>query len=124
MLNAEAVRYGLEPIPDFTPVIDPLIIDGRIDKYRKGRRTLTATAEVYGVSLEGAHDAEADAVATGGVCWAVLDRLPNQDWTPATLHEHQRVWAEERAAGFQEYLRRTKDPTAVIDGGWPVRSEK
>ena len=36
------------------------------------------------------------------------------------LHNAQVVWAREQAADFQAYLRRAKDPAAVIEGDWPV----
>ena len=120
MLNAEARRYGLEPIADFGPVLDPYVIDKAIDKYRKGKRTLIVTSEFYGVTLEGAHDAEADAVATGRVCWAVLAKA--EELELQALHARQVVWAAEQAASLQSYLRRSKDDDKiVIDGTWPVR---
>ncbi|WP_308287443.1 exonuclease domain-containing protein [Cryobacterium sp. 1639] len=120
MLNAEARRYGLEPIEDFGPVLDPYVIDKAIDRYRKGKRTLVATAEYYGVLLEGAHDAEADAVATGRVCWALLAKTDVTDLH--TLHDHQVDWAREQAESFQAYLRKSKgDDLIVIDGAWPIR---
>lgn len=121
MLNAEARRYNLEPIDDFGPVIDPLVIDKAVDKYRRGKRTLVATSEYYGVVLEGAHDAEADATATGRVAWAVLARVDEQ-MELGDLHNRQVAWAAEQASSFQSYLRRTSDPDAVIDGSWPIKS--
>jgi DNA polymerase-3 subunit epsilon len=84
MLNAEARRYGLEPIEDFGPVLDPYVIDKAIDRYRKGKRTLVVTAEYYGVPLEDAHDAQADAVATGRVAWALLAGPRRPTFTPCT----------------------------------------
>jgi len=120
MLNAEARRYGLEPIADFGAVLDPYVIDKAIDRFRKGKRTLIATSEFYGVPLEGAHDAEADAVATGRVCWAVLAKAEERELP--SLHAQQVIWAAEQAASLQSYLRRSQeDDEIVIDGTWPVR---
>jgi len=62
LLNRECLRYGIEPLADPVPIIDPLVIDRAMDRYRKGKRTLEAAAEYYGVELMDAHDAEADAV--------------------------------------------------------------
>ncbi|WP_240694885.1 exonuclease domain-containing protein [Cryobacterium sp. SO1] len=120
MLNSEARRYGLAPIEDFGPVLDPYVIDKAIDRYRRGKRTLVATAEYYGVLLEGAHDAEADAVATGRVAWALLAKTEETDLH--SLHDRQVGWALEQAQSFQAYLRKSKgDDLIVIDGAWPIR---
>jgi DNA polymerase III subunit epsilon len=56
-------------------VIDTLVLDKWVDPYRKGRRTLDATAAHYGVPIRGdAHTAEADALAAGRVAWAIAKR--------------------------------------------------
>ena len=52
MLDREARRHGIAPLTERGHellVIDPLIIDKQLDKYRKGKRTLTAVCEVYNV---------------------------------------------------------------------------
>ena len=64
LLDAECRRYGLDTI-DARPVIDPMVIDRRVDRFRRGKRTLTVATEVYGVELLDAHDASADAIAAG-----------------------------------------------------------
>ena len=51
VLEREAERYGLTPLPGPGPVIDPLVIDKAVDQYRRGKRTLTAAAAHYGVAL-------------------------------------------------------------------------
>ena len=61
LLDRECRRYGLEPITDPSPVIDPLVLDKAVDRFRKGKRTLEITTGVYGVALDDAHDAGADA---------------------------------------------------------------
>ena len=71
LLEREAIRYGLTPLPGPGPVIDPLVIDKAVDRYRRGKRTLTAAAEHYGVALPNAHYAVADAVAAGRVSQAI-----------------------------------------------------
>jgi DNA polymerase III epsilon subunit-like protein len=117
LLDREARRYGIQP---FTPgvVVDPLIIDKQVDKYRKGRRNLTATTAHYGIALEGAHDAEADATATGLLACTVMQKVP-QELTLEELHSLQTAWARGQAEGLQEYFRRT-DPEAIVEGEWPL----
>ena len=119
MLDREAARYGLPPLPA-GPVIDPLVIDKQVDRYRKGRRTLTALCEHYEVPLGAAHTSEADAIAACRVAWRIgtrYDRLAGM--TLAELHDAQVGWAAEQAAGLQEYLRKT-DPAAYCAPEWPL----
>lgn len=116
MLHYEALRYGLAPFVP-TIVLDPFIWDKANDKYRKGKRTLTAVCQVYGIETPNAHDAEADCVAAGKLTYAMLDELG----LPAgELHHRSVQWAAEQGASLQAYFRRT-DPNAVVDGRWPLR---
>jgi DNA polymerase-3 subunit epsilon len=122
LLNRECVRHGIEPLDNPAPIIDPLVIDRALDRYRKGKRTLEVAAEFYGVDLMDAHDAEADAVAAGRVAQAICRRYTEQLGADLVeLHSRQRAWAAESAQGFQEYMRRVKDPDFVADGAWPER---
>ncbi|MET0726057.1 MAG: NAD(P)H-binding protein [Leifsonia sp.] len=122
VLNREAVRYGIPPLVAPSPVIDPLIIDKAVDTYRKGKRTLTAAAEHYGVVLDNAHDAGADAIAAGHVAQAIARRYPHAlALTAAELHDRQVDWCQAQAESFQSYMRRTNDPEFTTSGVWPVR---
>jgi len=123
LLRAEAERHGLPWPGNIAPVIDPLILDKQLDRYRKGKRTLEVVAQHYGVELGTAHDAGEDAIATGRVAQELARRhasaLPSE---LAELHAAQIGWAAAQAANFQEYMRRVRDPAFVADGDWPVRS--
>jgi DNA polymerase-3 subunit epsilon len=122
LLNRECLRYGIEPLGEPTPVIDPLVIDRAMDRYRKGKRTLEAAAEFYGIELMDAHDAEADAVAAGRVAQAIARKYSDTLGDDVVLvHTNQVAWAADSATSFQEYMRRTKDPTFVAEGAWPER---
>ncbi|CAL9636173.1 MULTISPECIES: 3'-5' exonuclease [Streptomyces] len=105
-------------------VLDPRVLDKHLDRYRKGRRTLTDLCAHYGVELEGAHDAAADAQAALEVVRAVgrrfqarLERL-----SPAELHTLQAVWHAGQARGLQAWfaLNGTEEP---VDPAWPVRPD-
>lgn len=102
-------------------VADPLVIDRAADKYRAGKRTLTAMAAHYRVPLDNAHEAEADATAAGRVFYAVLQKYRSSlPASSAGLHYAQEHWAREQAASLQAHLRRTGKPDAVVDGRWPL----
>ncbi|WP_125609713.1 3'-5' exonuclease [Specibacter cremeus] len=115
----EAARHGAStPAP--APVIDPYICSKRVDRYRKGSRTLAALCEEYGVALDAAHTASADALAALRLADRLAERFGELRGSATDLHAAQIGWAREQAANFQEYLRRVKDPAAVIEGDWPV----
>jgi len=123
LLHHEAVRHGVTPLHEPVPIIDPLVLDRAVDKYRKGKRTLEAAALVYGVSLTDAHDAGADAVAAGRIAQALAGRYGAQLAIEGRdLHALQVDWCAEQSASFQDYMRRTKDPSFTSSGSWPQRT--
>ncbi|MBC2877521.1 MULTISPECIES: 3'-5' exonuclease [Streptomyces] len=124
LLAAELRRYGLPPLlPEgLGPVVDPLTIDRAVDRYRKGRRTLGAVCAEYGVVLDAAHEAGADALAAVRVARAIAERHPGiGEADLADLHRSQVRWYGEWAAGYQAWLRRQGQEGAVVDGRWPLR---
>ncbi|WP_307821438.1 exonuclease domain-containing protein [Subtercola lobariae] len=121
LLDREARRYGIIPLREPLPVVDPLVIDKALDRYRKGKRTLEAAALHYEVELLDAHDAGADAIAAGRVAQSLARRYEAElDITQHQLHHAQVAWAREQAASFEDYMRRTKDPTFTARAGWPI----
>ncbi|MFG1667137.1 3'-5' exonuclease [Streptomyces sp. Y7] len=128
LLSAELRRYGLPSLRDRlggrepAPVIDPYTIDRWADRYRRGKRNLEAVCREYGVVLDSAHDASADALAAARLACAIAVRHPKiAGLGPAELHGRQIEWYAEWAADFQNFLRRKGDVTAVVDGTWPLR---
>jgi DNA polymerase-3 subunit epsilon len=123
LLDRETRRYGLPPLSVPEAVIDPLVIDKALDRYRKGKRTLEAAAAFYGVSLDDAHDAGSDAIAAGRVAQAQVARFADDLGIEiADLHGRQRSWCAAQAASFQDYMRsRRGEPDFVAPSEWPVR---
>lgn len=118
VMAAECARHGLPQLTRF-PVLDPYVINKQVERYRKGKRTLSALCEQYGVVLEDAHTSAADALAAIQLLDAMAVRFPELNKPAAALHRSQIDWSLEQAADFQAYLRRTK-PAAVVEGEWPV----
>src|SRR5690606_10780775 len=56
------------------PVVDVHVIDKALDRYRKGSRKLTALCGHYGVRIDGAHNAEFDAIAAARVAYRIGQR--------------------------------------------------
>ncbi|MCP3820851.1 3'-5' exonuclease [Streptomyces sp. A3M-1-3] len=128
LLTAELRRYGLPSLSDRVggapagPVIDPYTIDRAVDRYRRGKRTLEAVCAEYGIVLDAAHEAGADALAAVRVAYAIAERHPKVgELGPAELHAQQITWYAQWAADFQSFLRRKGTPDAVVDGAWPLR---
>jgi DNA polymerase-3 subunit epsilon len=123
LLDRECRRHSVPPLPSIMPVVDPLVIDKHVDRYRKGKRTLEVTAELYQVALDDAHDAGSDAIAAGRVAQALLRAFPDELDVPSErLHDLQAGWYAEQAAGFTEYIRRVKgDDGFAADSFWPMK---
>lgn len=119
VLAHEARRHQLAEITP-NPVIDPFICHKKVEKYRRGSRTLVALCEEYAIDLTAAHTSAADAEATLRLADALAAKYSALRGSAEQLHVEQIGWAQEQAADFQEYLRRSKDPAAVIEGDWPV----
>ncbi|OII62274.1 DNA polymerase III subunit epsilon [Streptomyces sp. CC53] len=128
LLAAELRRHGLPSLGDrlggaaIGPVIDPYTIDRAVDRYRRGKRNLEAVCAEYGVVLDGAHEAAADAQAAVLVACAIAERHRTvAALSPGELHTRQVEWYASWAADFQAFLRRKGSPDAVVDPQWPLR---
>lgn len=103
-------------------VLDPFVIDKHCS-YRRGKRTLTAQCEHYGVRHDGAHDATADALAAARVLWMIARRYPTvAGKTLGELHDAQVTWAAEQAASFRDYLIKQGKTDDLPHGEWPMRA--
>ncbi|MFT8638160.1 MAG: exonuclease domain-containing protein [Pseudoclavibacter sp.] len=121
LLRHEAARLGISPLVNPSPIVDPLILDKEVDRYRKGKRTLSATCTRYGVQLESAHDSAADAIAAGRVAQAIAAAYPQQlAMSAQDLHTAQIGWARDQADSFADYMRNVRGRTDFVAGGsWP-----
>lgn len=118
VLANESRRHGVAEL-DAHPVIDPYVCHKHVDKYHRGKRTLTALCQEYAIPLDDAHTSSADALATLRLLEALSAKYGALRLPAADLHTAQIGWAAEQAADFQSYLRR-KNPAAVVEGAWPV----
>jgi DNA polymerase-3 subunit epsilon len=127
LLDAEAARHRLPRLatrpwwPDAT-VVDPLVIDRGVDRYRKGKRTLGATAEFYRAEARDAHSALGDAAAAVAVARAMAaghELIARAD--APTLHSAQVGWHHDWAVHLQAYLCSRGKLGTVIDKAWPMR---
>ena len=122
LLTNELDRHGLKSLPDVPPtiLIDPLVLDRHVDRYRKGKRTLSTVTGHYGVRLDGAHRAAADAAATVGVARAIAERYPKvqvdgTDLVALQMKAHT-VWKD----SFNAYLTKVGASRPPITEVWPT----
>ncbi|MEV0222755.1 3'-5' exonuclease [Streptomyces sp. NPDC050704] len=120
--RASSLGHWFETAP--LRVIDPRVLDKYLDRYRKGRRTLTDLCAHYEVELAEAHDAAADALASLEVVRAVGRRFAArlERYSPAELHTLQAVWHAAQARGLQAWFARS-GTEEVVDPAWPLRPE-
>lgn len=110
-------------------VVDPLVLDKHVDRYRKGSRKLVDTCAHYGIVLDDAHTAAADALAAARLAWALVNRYPDELGDLHELHTLQTNAFAEQSESFADYLRCRKqqdgEPQHVIDAiainrDWPL----
>ncbi|MEV4443220.1 3'-5' exonuclease [Streptomyces sp. NPDC049577] len=120
--RASSLAAYLGPSP--LCVLDPWVLDRHLDRYRKGRRTLSDLCAHYGVELTGAHDAAADALAALEVVREVGRRFASrlERLSPAELHARQAVWHAAQARGLQAWFARNGSEEQC-DPAWPLRPE-
>lgn len=126
VLDRECARYGVKSLwAQAVPlVLDPRVLDKHIDPYRRGGRKLTDLCRHYKVPLDGAHSADADAIAACRVVWRLGRTLPDLGRLPLSeLHELQVAWAKRQAEGLASYFRRTPGKEHQADSvrtEWPL----
>jgi DNA polymerase-3 subunit epsilon len=133
LLHWECVRYGLPTLLERTgglimPVVDLYVLDKYVEPFRRGKgmRKLGAVVGVYGVRLEGAHDAIADCLAATECVRVIAKRYREiGNMGPMQLHTCQVEWRAEQCAGLQDYFRYRRkdpppDPKAYVDPCWPI----
>jgi DNA polymerase-3 subunit epsilon len=106
-------------------VIDLMVLDKHVDRYRKGSRKLGALCDVYNVELSEAHNAHADVVATVLCLRELAGRYPEVgEMDLPALHLHQMLWHHEQMTGLSEYFVATgQAPVEPHCFSWPTFSD-
>lgn len=153
VLDREARRAGvgdlLESAPQPLLVVDPLVTDKFLGRYRKGSRRLGDMCRTYGVRLDFAHQAQSDAISAARLAYqqakhgmvvrrvydaqTAMERDELQRYWDSVrfdldrLHAAQEGWALEQQRGLQEYFIKGNpkkgvppQPERIIPLGWPL----
>jgi len=123
ILKSEAERYDFQPLSPL-PVIDPLVLDRKLVKFRsgKGSRTLIALCRDYGVELSDAHNSTADAVAAGRLAQRQAAKFPALNVSAEELHASQAMWSDEQSLEFEAWLKQQDRPDYRAVLGWPIKN--
>ena len=99
-----AERLGRTP----GPVLDPLVLDRALDRYRPGKRKLLDLCRHYRVNaLDNLHTAEVDVRATLQVLDCIVATFPELgERSLPELHELQRGWHRTWALSFNDWRAR------------------
>ncbi|MBC2681857.1 3'-5' exonuclease [Corynebacterium sp. 4HC-13] len=117
-----SILHALDP--SFTvdgPVFDPYVVDREKNKFRKGKRTLENVCSYYGVALDNAHEATADAVAAARVAWKLAREFPELvEMTSDELMLAQSTWYYKMQVELQQWFAKKGRDTAV-NTSWPIQ---
>ena len=113
MLDRELARHNLPTLTDrldgapLGPVVDPMVLDKQVDRYRRGGRKLVDLCAHYEVTLGAAHDCTEDALAAARVAYQIARRHPEiGDMALPELHAAQAGWYADQAEGLAQWWRR------------------
>ncbi|MDR2702787.1 MAG: DNA polymerase III subunit epsilon [Cellulomonadaceae bacterium] len=125
LLETELRRYGLPSLRermniDDYHVLDPLVLDRWVDKYRKGKRKLGDLVAHYGISVfDDLHTADIDVLATLDVLEAMTRKWPQIGVTEIEHLQAIQVNAHHAwAQGMNEWFARNGINRAEIPTGW------
>lgn len=129
MLREEYKRHGilpedstyLEDLVSFAGILDPLVIDKAVNKYRRGSRKLIDVAEIHGFSLVNAHNSTADVEATIFLAGKFYKMFKDKATIPQ-LMELQATAKGEQAQSLSEYFKNQGREDWEVDGSWPIQS--
>lgn len=143
ILDRELRRHGLDPLP-MAWVVDPLVLDKHLDRYRRGSRKLDAICVHRDATLDEAHDAAYDAVAAARLAYRIgqrgeiVRRVRNgaegrekaalkREWEDVRhdlgrLHDFQARIARDQALGLADHFREKGQlaDAASVRTDWPL----
>lgn len=129
MLREEYKRHGIIPkdstyVEDLVAhvgIIDPLVMDKEIYKFRRGSRKLTDVAEFHGFNLVNAHNSTADVEATIYLAERFMSLIPEEASVQEIL-ELQATAKKRQAESLSEYFKKQDREDWRVDGSWPIQT--
>jgi len=130
ILEAELARHGLRTLSDrlggrIRPIVDPLVLDRHLNRYRKGPRKLIDMCGVYSVPViaDDLHAADADVTATLDLVAAIAREYPAiHNVTLDSLHDLQVSAHHTWATHFRAWLTSKGTVNDLPSTSWPLAS--
>lgn len=126
ILEAELTRHGLQTLRQrldgqIGPIIDPLVLDRILDRYRKGKRNLASVCTAYDLPLrDDFHNAQADVTATLDVLCAMSQRYPELlEMGPGEMMQFQAQGHSQWASSFNQFMSVRKPDFRPVSTQWP-----
>lgn len=124
IIDRESQRLLGMPGRRVGPVIDPLVVDKHLDRYRRGGRTLTDLAKHYGVDQGDAHQSTGDCYTVARIAYKLVrsPKLAEVD-DAETLQQLQRSWRAEQQDSLRAFWQgRGDERWRTVSSDWPVIS--
>lgn len=125
ILDRELRRHGLPTVEarlgrPIGPVVDVYVLDKALDRYRKGGRKLVDLCEHYGVRIDGAHDAEFDAMAAARIAYRLAQRAAQAVSDPLEVADlyGDRRYPERIVRGLQAFASMSLAELHAAQVGW------
>ncbi|WP_436759408.1 exonuclease domain-containing protein [Streptosporangium sp. V21-05] len=126
LLDRELRRHGLRTLHDrlgepVCPVVDALVLDRYVRPGPFSGRKLIQLCEIWNVKIDGAHDANFDALAAARVVWRIARSRP--EIGSMSLPDLHALQVRERARQCDEmraYFDRVGKPHDGVPGDWPL----
>lgn len=124
IINQEMIRMHMGSLDRFQLpfIIDTLCCDRRLDPYRRGRRTLTATMAAYNLTISGAHQAVNDIKGSIKLARAMALKYPQfATCDLALLQNLQKLAHKEWCEQYEQYKRLDTVGFTIASHGWPIQ---
>lgn len=104
------------------PVVDVMVLDKHAVEKRRGSRRLPDLCKLYGVTLDNAHDAGADALAACLLWPKIMSKHARAfpGMTLPALHQSQVGWKRTQMDGLRAYFDSNDKPHDGCCGEWPL----
>ena len=126
ILEAELARHDLPTLRQrlegsVEPIVDPLVLDRILDRYRKGKRNLASVCIAYDLPLrEDFHNAQADVSATLNLLGAMSERFPELlEMGPGEMMQFQAEAHSQWARSFNEFMSARNPDFRPVSLHWP-----
>ena len=128
ILETELERHGLPTLTqrvggEVRPVVDPLVLDRHLDRWRKGPRKLIDMCRIYVVPVvaDDLHAADADVLATLDLVKAIAQRYPAVGSIDLdALHDQQAAAHRDWALKFAAWLKSKGTVDDLPRPQWPI----